>query len=86
MEFGRKIVQRKVLCNGAFDGAPIKEASYLIHTEVGVCIQQMSEPEGIEAASNHHIIVLVFMHLAVVFAFNVYACAMSIDAPQLAST
>jgi hypothetical protein len=37
-------------------------------------------PERIEATHNNHIIVLVFMHLAVVFAFNVYACVMSVDA------
>ena len=56
MEFGREIDQREVFYNGAFDGAPIKGVRYLSHAGIGVGVQQMSEPEGIEATSNDHML------------------------------
>ena len=69
----------------------------LSRTHVNVVVKQTANlliylaltidgPLGIEAASNHHIIVLVFMPLAVVFAFDAYGYVMSNDPPELADT
>ena len=52
---------------------------------MGDLIKQVPEPEGIKAASDHQIVILVVFQIAVVFAFYAHTCVKSMNAPYAAN-
>src|SRR6266487_5960407 len=64
------------------NGLPIKRARHLGHARMSDLVKQVPEPEGIEAAGDNDIIILIMFHLAVIFAFNLHSCVIGMNAPH----
>ena len=63
-------------CGGVYSNFPSS-------TKLGPAhIKQVPEPEGIEAAGDYDIIILILFHLAVIFAFNLHGCVIGVNAPH----
>src|SRR5207248_3347708 len=70
----------KIFLNSMLNGPSIKRARRLGHARMGDLIKQVPEPEGIEAAGDYNIIILIMFYLAIVFAFNAHGCVIGVNA------
>src|SRR5215469_6425422 len=80
MQFGCETFQGKISSNSVFNCSWVKRLRDRSHARVCFLVEEISKPEGIEAARYHNVVVLVVFHLAFVFAIDPHCCIIRMNA------
>src|SRR5215469_5907951 len=84
MQFGCEPFQGKISSNSVFDDLCVKRLRDRGHARVCFLVEEISKPEGIEAARYHNVVVLIVLYLALVFGSDPHCRSVRMDAPHCA--